>query len=364
MGALEDRLIGQAHALGFALAGIAPAGPADGFDRLRAWLDAGCAGEMAYMHAHAEARRHPRGVFPAVRSVVMVGMSYAPSRDAAEDDRPGEGGAVRGRIARYAQGADYHAVLRERLKALGAWLREQRPGCWGRSVVDTAPLMERDFARRAGLGWFGKNTMLLNTRQGSWFVLGALLVDVELEPGTPFARDHCGTCTACLDACPTQAFVAPRVLDARRCISYLTIELKTDVPGPLREGVGDWLFGCDVCQEVCPWNRKAPAGRAELAARADLAAVDALELLGLSEEEFRRRFLGTALYPRPGRGVVLRNACLVLGNTAGAEALEALRQARQDGDARVREAAGWSAERIERRLRGAAREEEVAPQPF
>jgi epoxyqueuosine reductase len=215
--------------------------------------------------------------------------------------------------------------------------------------VDTAPLLERDFARRAGLGWFGKNTMLIHPRLGSWSVLGALLVDLDLEPTSAFETRHCGTCTACLDACPTQAFVEPFVLDARRCISYLTIELKASVPDEWRSSVGDWLFGCDVCQDVCPWNRKAPAGHPALSPRDDLVAVDAAELLGLSPEAFRARFEGTALHPRPGRAVVLRNAALVLGNTGGRGALPALRRALEDAEPLVREAAAWAIDRIEER---------------
>jgi epoxyqueuosine reductase len=354
MGTLEEDLIDQAHRVGFALAGIAPAGPADGFERLRDWLDQGHAGEMGYMHAHAEARRHPRAILPSVRSVVMVGMSYAPTTNPGVAT-PGVEGA---RVALYAQGADYHAVLRERLRQLGAWLRERRPGCWGRCVVDTAPLLERDFARRAGLGWFGKNSMLLNVHHGSWFVLGGLLVDVDLAPSQPFTAGHCGTCTACLDACPTRAFVAPHVLDARRCISYLTIEVKGDVPVELRPQVGNWLFGCDVCQEVCPWNRKASAGRPELAPRDDLRAVDPVEVLGMSEDDFYERFHGTALVPRPGRRVLARNAALVLGNTDDGRALPALRAALQDEEVIVRTAVAWAIARIEQRLAGVA--EDVA----
>ncbi len=318
---LEGRLKQHARALGFDLVGIAPVGPADGFDRLRDWLDRGFAGEMTYMHRHAEARRHPASVLPEVRSVVMLGMNYNPGREEEKD----EGNC--GRIARYACGADYHDVLRERLNRLLAWLQSERPGCVGRGVVDTAPLLERDFARRAGLGWFGKNTLLLNKRLGSYFFLAALLVDAELWPDAPFEARHCGTCTACLDACPTEAFVGPGVLDSRRCISYLTIELKGAVPPELRRGVGDWLFGCDICQEVCPWNRKAPAAtEPALRPRPDLEAVDPIELLGLTEEQFRRRFRGTALMRSKRRGL-LRNAALVLGNVGDERALPALRRA-------------------------------------
>lgn len=340
MATLEERLLDEARRVGFDLAGIAPAADADGFDRLRDWLEQGHAGAMDYLHRHAEARRHPRSIFPTVRAVVMVALNYAPAAQASPAaDFPA-------RIARYAQGADYHRVVRERLRLVGAWLRRQRPEVWGRVVVDTAPLLERDFARRAGLGWVGKNTMLLHPRLGSWFVLGGLLVDIDLQPTGAFATRHCGTCTACLDACPTGAFVAPFQLDARRCISYLTIELKDAVPAAQRPALGDWLFGCDVCQEVCPWNRKAPAGGPLLAPRADLVAVDAVELLGLDDAQFRQRFEGTALHPRPGRRVVLRNAALVLGNHGDPRALPALRRALADPEPLIAAAAAWAIEQI------------------
>jgi epoxyqueuosine reductase len=189
--------------------------------------------------------------------------------------------------------------------------------------------------------------MLLHPRVGSWFVLGGLLVDLELEPTPSFDAQHCGTCTACLDACPTQAFDGPWKLDARKCISYLTIELKTTVPDEWRGRLGDWLFGCDVCQEVCPWNHKAPPAHEALAPRADLTGIDAAELLGLSAEAFRARFEGTALYPRPGRPVVLRNAALVLGNSGDRRALPALRRALDDPEPLVREAAAWAIARLE-----------------
>jgi epoxyqueuosine reductase len=369
---LEERLKRRAHALGFELVGIAPAGPADGFERLRDWLARGFAGAMEYMPRHADARRHPSAILPEVRSVVMVGMNYRYAGDVSRPEKTGTGtgagtgteaqGPVpvpagssprpRGRVARYARGADYHDVLRERLKQLLAWLQGERPGCRGRAVVDTAPLLERDYARRAGLGWFGKNTMLLNRRHGSYFFLGALLTDVELVPDAPHETNHCGTCTACLDACPTDAFPAPGVLDARRCVSYLTIELRGPVPEELREGLSDWVFGCDVCQEVCPWNRKVPpASEPALAPRPDLVALALEEVLGLSEEEYRRRFAGTAL-TRPRRAGLLRNAALALGNTGGPEALPALRRALSDPEPLVREAASWAVGRIEARRGG------------
>jgi epoxyqueuosine reductase len=353
MDSLEDRLKAQARALGFELAGIAPATPADGFDRLRAWLERGFAGEMAYMHRQAQARRDPSSVLPEVRSVLMVGMNYRP----VGDDKSGPSLGVAhssfpiGKIARYARGADYHDVLRARLNHLVAWLQQERPGCRGRGVVDTAPLLERDFARRAGLGWFGKNTMLLNKRLGSYLFLGALLTDIPLKPDALHHQSHCGTCTACLDACPTGAFRGPGWLDARRCISYLTIELRGPVPTDLRQGVGDWVFGCDVCQEVCPWNRKAPAGsEPALVGRQDLERVDLIELLGLTEEAFRHRFRGTALTRARRRGLV-RNAALALGNAGDPAALPALRRALDDSEPLVRDAVAWAIAMIERQVK-------------
>jgi epoxyqueuosine reductase len=340
MSALETRIKLRARELGFELAGIAAATPADTFDQFRDWLAQGHAGEMTYLHRHAAARRHPAAVLPEVRSVVMVGMNYRPGGD----DMPHPPGA--GRVSCYAHGSDYHDVLRARLNQLLAWLQDEVPGCRGRGVVDTAPLLERDFARRAGLGWFGKNTMLLNKRHGSFFFLGALLLDLPLQPDAPHTTSHCGTCTACLDACPTSAFTAPGQLDARRCLSYLTIELRGPVPEPLRDRLGDWLFGCDVCQDVCPWNRKAPPGaEPALQPRADLVAVDPMELLGLSEVEFRHRFRGTALVRAKRRGL-LRNAAIVLGNRRDPVALPALRRALDDPEPLVREAARWAIERI------------------
>jgi epoxyqueuosine reductase len=342
MDALEDRLKKQAHALGFELAGIALATPADGFERLRTWLAKGFAGEMGYMSRHAEARRDPAAILPEVRSVIMVAMNYKPENGETSSSYP-----LSGKVARYARGTDYHDVLRERLRRLLAWLQAELPGCHGRGVVDTAPLLERDFARRAGLGWFGKNTMLLNKRLGSFFFLGALLTDLPLQADAPHEAAHCGTCTACLDACPTDAFAGPGWLDSRRCISYLTIELRGSIPVELRPALGDWIFGCDVCQEVCPWNRKAPAGHEpQLGSQTDLERVDLIELLSLTEEEFRHRFRGTALMRARRRGL-LRNAALALGNACDPTALPALKRALDDAEPLVREAAAWAIAQID-----------------
>jgi epoxyqueuosine reductase len=338
MRSLEIRLKQRAREVGFDLVGIAPAIPADGFERLGAWLKRGFAGEMTYMGRHFEARRRPCSILPEVRSVVMVAMNYNPCESRSPTSA--------GKVARYAQGEDYHDVLRRRLKQLLTWIQEEVPSCRGRAVVDTAPLLERDFARRAGLGWFGKNTMLLNKRLGSYFFLGALLVDLELQPDSAHETNHCGTCTACLDACPTEAFAEPGLLDSRRCISYLTIELKGTIPPELRAPMGDWVFGCDICQEVCPWNRKSlPAAEPAFQPRLDLQAPNLVELLGLSEEAFRRRFRGTALM-RAKRSGLLRNAAIALGNQRDPTALPALQRALNDPDPLVRDAAQWAIERI------------------
>jgi epoxyqueuosine reductase len=346
MASLEARLKQQAHELGFELVGIAAATPADGFDRMRNWLDQGFAGQMDYMHRQAEARRHPSSILAEVRSIVMVGLNYKPLEKGESESKNGPG---TGRVARYARGEDYHDVLRHRLNRLLAWLQHQAPGCRGRGIVDTAPLLERDFARRAGLGWFGKNTMLLNKKLGSYFFLGALLLDLELQPDNTGETDHCGTCTACLDTCPTGAFVGPNLLDARRCISYLTIELKGAIDTRLREQIGDWVFGCDICQEVCPWNRKAPASKEPaFKPRPDLEPLDLIEVLSLSETEFGRRFQGTAL-TRAKRHGLLRNAAIALGNSGDPAGIPALERALGDPEPLVREAAQWAIERIRAR---------------
>jgi epoxyqueuosine reductase len=345
-----DRIKTEARSLGFALVGIAWATEADGFGRLREWLDRGYGGEMAYMSRYADERRHPASVLPEVRSVVMVGMEYGASRGRQPPERhkitqnaPGAhapGSPRLGKIARYAAGPDYHDVLRERLNRLLRWIQSEFPNVQGRGVVDTAPLLERDFARRAGLGWIGKNTMLINKYRGSYFFLGALLLDIDLSPDEPHEANHCGTCTACLDACPTDAFAGPGWLDARKCISYLTIELRSPIPEELRPGVGDWLFGCDVCQEVCPWNRKDDS---------EPESVDAAELLSLTEEEFRERYRSTALLRTKRRGL-LRNAAIALGNCGDESALPALRRALDDPEPMVRDAAAWAIERVEGRI--------------
>ena len=251
---LTDRLKAEARRLGFDQAGIAPAVSPPGYPRFRDWLEAGYAAGMGYMERNAGARADPDRVLEGVRSVVVVSFVYGRPEPVAPT-------VTQGKVARYARGADYHQVLWRRLEALLAWLRAECPEARGRAVADTAPLLERDFAQLAGLGWIGKNTMLIDRRAGSFTVLGALLVDVALRPDTPHNTNHCGTCTRCLDACPTDAFAGPYQLDSRRCISYWTIEHKGPIADTMAGELGDWVFGCDVCQDVCPWNRKPPPGR-------------------------------------------------------------------------------------------------------
>ncbi len=340
MSQIESQIKDHAHEVGFDLVGIARATEADHLSRFEDWLQRDFAGEMQYMHRHAEARRHPSSILPEVQSVIMLGIHHAV-----------EGENANCHIARYAWCDDYHDVIRVKLKSLLKRIQELLPDCRGRGVVDTAPLLERDFARRAGLGWFGKNTMLLNKHEGSFFFLAGLLLDVELEADAPHLASHCGSCTACLDACPTQAFPEPGMLDARRCISYLTIELRDSIDEELRPMMGEWLFGCDVCQEVCPWNRKAPgANDGAMQPRSELISLNPVELLSLTEEEFKSRFRGTAFF-RPGREGLVRNAAIVLGNQGNSEALPALRKACHDPSAIVREAAQWAIEQILQRHR-------------
>jgi epoxyqueuosine reductase len=341
---VEERIKACARSLGFDPVGIAAATAAETHDTFRDWLEQGLAGEMRYLERQSEARRHPESMLPGVRSIVVVGLNYKPP-----PEEHAEEAGLFGRVARYARGADYHDVMWRQLDDLLAQVRVLAPGCTGRGVVDTAPLLERDFARRAGLGWFGKNTMLLNKHLGSYFFLGALLLDLDLQPDPPHESQHCGTCTACLDACPTAAFPVPGQLDARRCISYLTIELRGPIDPELRAPMGDWVFGCDICQEVCPWNRKAPVAAATAfwqdypEGQLDLEA-----LLGLGEEEFRRLFRHTPFW-RPRRAGMLRNAAIALGNCGDPAALPVLQRAAQDKDEMVRDAARWAIEQIRQR---------------
>ena len=326
----------QAQQLGFSLTGVCPAVSAPGYDQFQQWLRSGYDGQMNYLGAREAAYEHPRSVLDGVRSILMLGMSYH-TRPAA-DPKPGEG-----RVASYAEGEiDYHDLIHARLKRLSAWLKERVPSAAVRGVVDTAPLLEREFAQLAGLGWIGKNTLLLNREHGSYFFLAALLTDVELPCDEPFAADHCGTCTACLDACPTDAFPKAYLLDATKCISYLTIELREAIPGEFREGIGDWLFGCDVCQQVCPWNHHAaPTGLPEFEPVDQRNPVNLIALFDLDDDAFREQFRRTPLWRSKRRGI-LRNAAIVLGNQRSEQAIPALIRGLDDAEPLVRGACAWA----------------------
>jgi len=337
---LTAALKAEAARLGFSLAGACPAVTPTGLHRFHEWLAAGYAGEMEYLPRRKIAYEHPRHVLEGARSLLLLAMNYRTAE-------PAPVAAGQGRVSRYAWGDDYHDLIHERLKRLAESLRSRSPGAAVRGVVDTAPLLEREFAQLAGLGWIGKNTLLINKRLGSWFFLAALATDVELEYDDPHASDHCGSCRACLDACPTRAFVAPYVLDSRRCISYLTIELRGNPPEELRAGIGDWLLGCDVCQEVCPWNRGAPASdEPALQPAPGENPLDLVALFHLDGEAFRRRFRHTPLW-RPKRRGILRNAAIVLGNQRFAEAIPALARGLGDDEPVVRGACAWALGQIE-----------------
>ena len=306
---IEERVKAHAYALGFDLAGIATLGPADTVPAYERWLAAGYAGDMAYLARGAGKRADTRLPVAGAKSAIVVGLDYG-------------GRAPPGPVARYARGDDYHDVMLDRLNALHRLVeREVGVPVSGKAYVDTGPILERDLARKAGLGWFGKNTNLINPKLGSFFFLGELFVDLELAPDAPFDAEHCGSCRACLDACPTQAFAEPGVLDATQCISYLTIELKGEIPAGFREAIaeGGHVYGCDVCQEVCPWNVKFAREVKEpsFQPRAAIAGKDARtlarEILAMSEDEFRAAFKGSAMKRAKAAGL-RRNAEVVLAD--------------------------------------------------
>ena len=343
---LEQRVKDLALDQGFDLAGIAPARPTPETDFLREWLDRGYAGEMGYLERRLEERVDPRRVLDGVRSILAVAVVYDPGERGAATPDSAE-------ISRYAGGDDYHDVLLERLRAVEGGL----PGLAGRPVrtrayVDTGPVQERVFAALAGLGWIGKNTCLIHPRLGSYLFLGVLLTDLALEPDVR-EPDHCGSCRACLDACPTDAFVAPYVLDARRCLSYTTIELRGPIPEPLREPQGDRVFGCDVCQEVCPWNtrrgRMVPEDggrmRSRLAPRPEWQRPALDWLLALEEEPWREVTRGTALRRARYRGLV-RNALVAAGNSGARDLIRVVEPWRDAPDPDLAEHARWALARL------------------
>jgi epoxyqueuosine reductase len=340
---LTDRLKAEGLRLGFDQVGVAPAVAAPGFLNFLEWLDNGCAAGMGYMARNASSREHPASLLDPVRSVIMVSIVYGRNEPEARTLRP-----TQGRVARYARGGDYHRVLWDKLDELLTWLRSECPAVRGRAVVDTAPLLERDFARLAGLGWIGKNTMLISRRLGSFTFLGALLIDLDLAYDAPQQVNHCGTCTRCLEACPTQAFTAPYRLDARQCISYWTIEHRGVLDEENATSLHNWVFGCDICQDVCPWNDKAPVGRlSQFDEQPEWVNPDLIEWLMRDRSDWKEKLKGTAL-SRSKRAGLLRNAALVLGTRRLPEAIGPL-TARLDDvqeDQVVRASAAWALGRI------------------
>lgn len=380
-----ERLVESARAIGFELCGVSPAEEFEELRRLPEWLERGYAGEMRYLYDGR--RASAQNVLPGTQSVIVCALNYnaalpySTAAGAIAASAGGDGvGEPRGWISRYAWGDDYHDVMKRKLDELVAWLRSEFGGAFqARAYVDTGPVLERVAAKYAGLGWLAKNTCLINQRLGSWLFLGVILTDLELAPSLPHGesppRDLCGSCRRCIDACPTEAFVAPYVLDARRCIAYLTIELRGPIPEEFRPAMGSMVFGCDVCQDVCPWNRKAPATRiAEFLPRTihenshDMGAgqnhvsretadeslfAPALEwLISLNEDEFQEAFRGSPVKRTKWRGLI-RNACVALGNSRVAPAdpaysriMTRLEELATAEDALIAEHAGWALSRL------------------
>jgi epoxyqueuosine reductase len=347
---LRDGLMAEAMALGFSHVGVIPAAPARRLDAYLRWIDAGLQGEMGYMARPDRVirRRDPQQIMPELRSVVVVGLNYFAGRlpPATAND------PSRGRISNYAWGADYHEVMTPRLVALAEWLRARSRGpTASRAYVDTGAILERDHAETAGLGFTGKNTMLIDPRHGSWFFLGELLTTADLGAASSSAAVEspvgCGTCHRCLAACPTDAFPQPFVLDARRCISYLTIELKGWIPRDLRPLMGNWVYGCDVCQDVCPFNRFAThtAEADFVPASWELAAPPLLELLAMDDHGFAARFAHSPIR-RIGRARLVRNAAVAAGNWGDAAAVPSLIERLRHDVPLVRGHAAWALRRI------------------
>jgi epoxyqueuosine reductase len=330
----------EAHRQGFGLAGVTTPDPPACLDVYQQWLRAGHHGEMAYLATERawQRRSDPRRILPECRSILVVAVNYPPA-------------APVGQVAAYAQGDDYHSVLTDRLSRLITWLEGQAGHPIPHKVyTDTGPVLERELAQRAGLGWIGKNSCLIHPRRGSFVLLAEALLGIELAPDPPSSADHCGSCTRCLDACPTSCILPNRTLDARRCISYLTIELKGSIPPDLRPAVGEWLFGCDICQRVCPWNRRFGVETQDPAfqTRPILAKPDPIRLLEMSPRAFQQAMRDSPLL-RPRRRGILRNAAVMLGNRRLPGAVPALAGVLlEEGEPLVRGHAAWALGRIGR----------------
>jgi epoxyqueuosine reductase len=339
---LKNRLVARAREIGFDDCRIATASAPTHVPEFRDWLAAGAAAEMSWIERGAEKRSDPQQVLAGARSVVVLAMNYWPGADQ-PNEKPG-------RIARYAWGDDYHDVIEPKLRQLNSFL--ENAGGQQRYYVDTGPVLERDFAAAAGIGWQGKSTMLLNRSLGTWFFLSEIFTTLELPPDPP-QPDRCGNCTSCIDACPTAAITAPHRLDARRCISYLTIELKGSIPLELRPLIGDRIYGCDDCLAVCPWNRFAQVAReGAFALRPAFARMELRDFLALDDVQFRELFRGSPIKRIKRRGL-LRNVCVALGNVGTTRDLPALELAARDPEPLIAEHAAWALAQI--RARAAAK---------
>jgi len=341
---LEEAIRAEAKRLGFAACGFTRADAADGAGlELRKWLEAGHHGTMGWMESRAEHRVSPRALWPEAKSAIALGMSYAP----ASDPLTLAGSPELGRISVYAQGGDYHKTVKKALKALARFIIARAPSEL-KVFVDTAPVMEKPLAQAAGIGWQGKHTNLVSRDHGSWLFLGVILTSLDLKPDAPGrAGVHCGSCRRCLDICPTQAFDGAHRIDARRCISYLTIEHDGPIPDEFRKGMGNRIYGCDDCLAVCPWNRFADAAAANRAflPRAELAAPRLADLLALDDAAFREMFAGSPI-KRIGRARMIRNCLIAAGNSANRALEEPVRALLADPDPVVAEAAEWALARI------------------
>jgi len=339
---VKEELLALTHQLGFDLCRTAVCAPPPHAAEFRAWLAAGRAGEMAWLERNEARRTDPQQVLPGAKSVIVLGMNYWNDECRIPNDE-----GVHGRIARYAWGDDYHDIIEKKLKALDEWLTAR--GGRQRCYVDTGPVLERDVAAVAGAGWQGKSTMLIHPQLGTWFFLAEILTTLDFESDAPMS-DHCGKCTRCITACPTGAITAPRQLDARRCVSYLTIENKGSIPEEFRTAIGDRIYGCDDCLTACPWNRFAQASReSAFAAREYVHGWSLRDFLGLDDDAFRQLFRKSPIKRIKRRGF-LRNVCVALGNIGTREDLAALEKAAHDSEPLIAEHAQWAIARIEARV--------------
>jgi epoxyqueuosine reductase len=342
---LSQAIKNEAHRLGFTLAGITTAEPPPHFETYTHWLALGWNGSMGYLAGERAIgrRRDPRLILPDCRSILVLGVRYPDPASASQST----GSSPTGLVAAYAWGQDYHLVLPERLKALVDFVEEQTgQPVPNRVYTDTGPLLERELAQRAGLGWIGKNTCLIHPRLGSYFLLAEVMLGVDLEPDPPFTDDRCGTCTRCIQACPTGCILPDRTLDAERCISYLTIENRGSIPADLRPLMGRWVFGCDICQLVCPWNRFATADHdPAFAAEPGMSSPDLEEELGLSRQEFNRKFKRSPVIRTRWAGY-LRNVAIAMGNAGSPQSIPALEAALQIDEPLIHEQLLWAIEQL------------------